>query len=388
MLCYASLRQSIGAHKLVENKDKELLFLSKECHSNGCIATVDITYPSMPLYLLYNPELVNAMVRPIYKFAKMPVWNFTFAPHDAGTYPYCLGQTYGMYADSKENDKYLSNSFQRARWNGIIVSHPMIYQYPANTNIYKEENQMPIEECSNMLVIAYATTLFGGSDELTKENYPLLKQWYGHLRDCGLVPKKQLCTDDFYEKIDKNVNLSIKAIMAIKCFILLAKKYNMLDDAIEAQECLDSFVKLFYKNFKNSKHTPLSYGCGSTTYSLKYNMAYDVIFDTNIFTKEIKEKEINCYLEQNCFFGVPLDNRCDLTKTDWILHVCLLTDDLSVQRQIYSKIVNFLKNSSERVPFTDLYHINNGLRKDFQNRPVQGGIFILLLNDEIKKRRG
>ena len=94
----------------------------------------------------------------------------------------------------------------------------------------------------------------------------------------------------------------------------------------------------------------------------------------------MKETEIRHYLEKNCYFGVPLDNRCDLTKTDWILHACLLTENKEERRMIYSKIVNFLKNSPERVPFTDLYHINDGLRKDFQNRPVQGGIFILLLN--------
>ena len=200
------------------------LFLSKECHSNGCIATVDITYPAMPLYLLFNAELVNAMVRPIYKFAKMPIWKFTFAPHDAGTYPYCLGQTYGLQANSKVNSKYNSNSFQRARWNGIVVSHPMIYQYPASADIYIEENQMPIEECSNMLVIAYSTILFGGDDELTKINYTLLKQWYGHLAACGLVPKKQLCTDDFYERIDKRVDEMIKKGWVIVDDHLLSKE--------------------------------------------------------------------------------------------------------------------------------------------------------------------
>ena len=204
LLCYASLRQSIAAHKLVENKDKELLFLSKECHSNGCIATVDITYPAMPLYLLFNPELVNAMVRPIYKFAKMPIWKFTFAPHDAGTYPYCLGQTYGLQANSKVNSKYNSNSFQRARWNGIVVSHPMIYQYPASADIYVEENQMPIEECSNMLVIAYSTILFGGDDELTKINYTLLKQKeQGEQKEkgnvCSCCAAKSLENVEFYK---------------------------------------------------------------------------------------------------------------------------------------------------------------------------------------------
>ena len=144
LLCFTALRQTVAAHKLVENNAGELLFLSKECHSNGCIATVDVTYPSMPLFLLYNPELISAMVRPIFSFAKMPVWKYDFAPHDAGTFPYCLGQVYAVHRDEEKNDKYVSNMFQRNRWNGIIVSHPMIYQYPEQAEIFNFENQMPI----------------------------------------------------------------------------------------------------------------------------------------------------------------------------------------------------------------------------------------------------
>ncbi len=95
-VCIAAYRQSIAAHKLIADEQGKAIFISKECHSNGCAATVDVTYPSTPLFYCYNPELVRGMMRPIFRFAKLPVWGFDFAPHDAGRYPYVTGQVYGL----------------------------------------------------------------------------------------------------------------------------------------------------------------------------------------------------------------------------------------------------------------------------------------------------
>ena len=388
LLCMAALRQTMGAHKLVENKEGNILFLSKECHSNGCIATVDITYPSMPLFLLYNPELILGMLRPVFEFARMPVWEgCDYAPHDCGTYPYVFGQMYAVRHDVNKNDKFLSNSFRRNRWNGIIVTHPHVYNYPAHANIYDFDHQMPIEECGNMLICSYAAITCGADEGLIRDNYDLLSTWFRYLRDNGLVPTMQLCTDDFAERIDENVNLSIKAIVAIKCYALLAKRFGFEADRADAEACLDRYRREFYDKYDSWDHQPLSYNTDIGTYSLKYNMAYDVLFEFGIFSETMREKEIACYLRNNKHLGVPLDNRSDLTKTDWILHTCALTDSREKQRELYSSIANLLNEAPERVPFTDLYHVDTGIKKDFQNRAVQGGIFILLLKDELRKQK-
>lgn len=385
VLCKAALRQTMAGHKLIEDRHGNLLYLSKECHSNGCIATVDITYPAMPLYLIYNPELVNAMIRPVFEFAKMPVWKYDFAPHDCGTYPYVLGQMYGLRCNALENDKYISNSFRRDRWNGIIVTHPYVYTYPSSMDIYKFECQMPIEECGNMLIISYAIMRCGADDSLIKANYELLQKWFKYIKNNGLIPDNQLCTDDFTDRIDANVNLLIKAMVAIKCFSLIAEKYGYQTDSEDALSCLENYKKQFYGLFEKCEHLPLSYKSEGDSYSLKYNMAYDVLFDLGIFSEDMRKREIECYRRVNRYLGLPLDSRSDLVKTDWVLHACTLTDDLDIQKELYAGVANYLNESIDRVPFPDLYRSNIGHLKEVQNRPVQGGIFILLLKDILKK---
>ena len=383
LLCFASYRQAIAAHKLVENKNHEILFLSKECGSNGCIATVDVTYPSMPLFLLYNPELVSGMIRPIFEFAKMPVWNFDFAPHDAGTFPYCLGQTYGLKGGCTDY-RFLGNSIQRNRANGIVVTHPYFYMFPKNSDIYRFESQMPIEESSNMIIISYAALLRGANRKLYLDNYDLLYKWAKYLCSTGLVPFNQLCTDDFHSRIDKNVNLSIKAIVALKAFTKITDLLQLDTNIHDITDTYHKYINEFYENFGDLDHMPLSYYGDLNSYSTKYNLAYDKVLKLGIFKEETFRKEVDYYLTKNNHFGVNLDSRTDLLKTDWLLYASALTDDKEKMKKIYSGAANYLREGVSRVPFTDLYHTETGIRKDFQNRTVQGGIFINLLKEELK----
>ena len=64
-----SYRHVIAAHKLFMDKNGNLLFFSKENNSNGCVNTVDLTYPESPLFLLYNPELQKAMMTSIFDYS-------------------------------------------------------------------------------------------------------------------------------------------------------------------------------------------------------------------------------------------------------------------------------------------------------------------------------
>ncbi|MGN0745136.1 MAG: DUF5127 domain-containing protein, partial [Aristaeellaceae bacterium] len=74
LIASAAWRHTFAAHKLIATPEGEMAFLSKENDSNGCIGTVDVSYPSIPLFLKYCPELVNALCRPVLAFAAMPVW--------------------------------------------------------------------------------------------------------------------------------------------------------------------------------------------------------------------------------------------------------------------------------------------------------------------------
>jgi len=359
----AAWRHTFAAHKLIATPEGDMAFLSKENDSNGCIGTVDVSYPSVPLFLRFCPELVNALCRPVLQFASMPVWEFDFAPHDVGRYPYATGQVYA----------YKGYAFHRR---GVPNStYPPLYLYPAGTDVYDFRKQMPVEECGNMLVMMYAAVHYGASDELIQQYGDLMEKWVRYLDEFGEDPGEQLCTDDFAGHLARNVNLSAKAVVGMACYARILEEYlGEKEEAAVWAEKAKKFAESWLERARTEEATALTFdGVG---WSQKYNLVWDVVFDMGLLPKEFYAHETRSYIGRMNKYGLPLDSRKTYTKSDWILWTASMAQDEKTFRAIIAPIVTYLKETESRVPFSDWYDTVTGKYEHFIARSVQGGLYM------------
>ncbi len=335
-------RQVIAAHKLAVDETGEVLFISKECFSNGCAATVDVSYPSVPMFLIYAPELVKGMMRPIFRYAGSGAWPFDFAPHDAGRYPVITGQVYSSGTD------------------------------PAR--------QMPVEECGNMLIMAAAVCLAQHDASFASENMPLLAKWAAYLLRHGADPDNQLCTDDFAGHLAHNCNLSVKAIMAIASYGILLGMTGDRQGGADLVEKARGMASEWVRTAANGNGSFRLTFDRPGSFSMKYNAIWDKIFGTGIFPNEAIQAECKSYLRKLNHRGLPLDSRSACSKTDWILWTASLCDDPDDFTRFTDSLWDMFHESSSRVPMTDYYDTLTGLQIGNQHRSVQGGLFIRLLD--------
>ena len=370
-LCAMSYRHAIAAHKLITDEDKNLIFLSKENDSNGCIGTVDVSYPSVPLFMLYNTEYVKGMLRPIFRFADCDVWTYDFAPHDVGRYPYAWGQVYGR--SDEENKRFRSE-------NQFV--YPPYYMYPSGSNVYGLRDQMPVEECGNMLIMTAMVCRMEKNASFALPYMETLKTWREYLIRYGADPGEQLCTDDFAGHLSHNTNLSVKAIMGIEGYAQIAALAGEKNEAKKYHKIAADMASDWEKRAKADDHYQLVFGEGKKdTWSLKYNLVWDKLWKSGLFSDEVYEKELAYYKKKANRYGTPLDSRAAYTKSDWILWCAAMDDNTAA---LIQPVAAYLKETTTRVPFSDWYQTDSGRYCYFIARSVQGGIFMPMLVEQIK----
>lgn len=330
-LCALVYRQTMAAHKLVTDSEGNLMYFSKENFSNGSIGTVDITYPSSPMYLCYNTDLLKGMMTPIFEYSHSGRWKKTFAAHDVGTYPHANGQTYG--------------------------------------------GDMPVEESGNMLILTAAIAKVEGNAEYAAKYWNELTAWADYLKKEGLDPANQLCTDDFAGHFAHNTNLSIKAIMGVASYAYLARMLGKVEQADSYESVARNMASKWVEMADDGDHYRLTFDQPGT-WSQKYNLIWDRLLGFNLFPEKVADTEMAFYKEHINCYGLPLDNREDYSKSDWILWTACLTGNDADFCALVQPVWKYANETTSRVPLSDWHYTSTGNQRGFQARSVVGGYYM------------
>ena len=205
-----------------------------------------------------------------------------------------------------------------------------------------------------------------------------MQQEHGLDRD----PENQLCTDDFAGHWAHNANLSVKAIMGIAGYSEMAKMLGFNDIADKYATIAKKMAVKWEEMANEGDHYRLAFD-RKNTWSQKYNMIWDKMWNLNLFPNNVIGKEINYYLTKQNPYGLPLDSRKDYTKSDWIMWTAAMSSDQVTFEKFVDPLYKYINETVSRVPVSDWYDTKTAQMTGFKARSVIGGHWMKVLTDKM-----
>lgn len=342
-LCAVALRQAYGATELVQGTDGKPWAFLKEISSSGNVSTVDVTYPGIPVFLYLDPAYLGLLLAPILDYVENHDYPKVYAPHDLGAhYPNAGGHLDGT-----------------------------------------GEEDMPVEESANMLIMAAA--YLARTERRTGAAYAqahakIFTQWADYLVANALDPGYQNQTDDFTGFIAHSVNLALKGIIGIGARGQISALAGDTTGAAHYRSVSQDYIAQWVTRAQDSsgKHLKLAYDMDGT-WSLKYNGYSDRLLGLGLVPAPVAAGEAAWYLSHANTYGVPLDLRHTYTKADWEMWTAAwLKDHAEIRDLLVESLYEFTTTTASRVPMTDWYDTVVDRQTGFMARPVVGGFYALL----------
>lgn len=337
-------RQAYASTILVWNSVNNTMWqFLKEISSGSDLSTVDVIFPASPLYLRESPDLLWRLLTPLFEYANNATdipYNLAWAPHHLGLYPV-----------------------------GNIEP--------------SQQEQMPVEETGNLiLMVAGIAQAMGNVDFVPAQYWPLIDSWGDYLWSTAYDPGNQLCTDDFEGPSPHNANLAAKGIVAMAAYaqLLVMRGSAYVPRANQFNTQVQNYTQYWMKMDADSSgdHYKLEYDLDNT-WSTKYNLLWQKVLNLNVFPQSVFDTELKYYLTNQFHkYGVPLDNRADFAKTDWLMWMAAMQEQPAFD-QITAVVLAMLNDTQNRVPLTDWYYTSTAIQTGFRCRAVVGGLFARLL---------
>ncbi|EGX88441.1 glutaminase GtaA [Cordyceps militaris CM01] len=335
-----ALRQLYGGLQFVGTRDNIKVFL-KEISSNSDIQTVDVLFPAFPAMVYLNHDLIRWTLEPLLEYQKSGRYPNKWAVHDLGRYPRALG-----YDDGNDEP-------------------------------------MPLEECGNMIIMMLSYAQKSGNNTYLADNWDLLTRWAEYLIEDAKIPAHQLSTDDFAGQLANQTNLAIKGIIALEAMSEVATRAGHADQKQHYSDIAHAYYGFWSEHGINhaaaTPHATLAYD-DMDSYGLLYNLWGDKVLGLGFVPAEVYAMQSAWYPQVANAYGMVLDTRGTLTKSDWQVFAASMADE-PTKRQFVALMARWINETTTWRALTDLYDTKDGGYPrgiEFTARPVVGGLFAIL----------